>query len=431
MRYFKVDPTRSQLVVPIKFYQMNLMGAINRARKTTPDLLVNGDDTLPTWSKFAKDPLKAAGFWQGMIEAMFYSRHNLPEIDIQRQLNKVQSPFQVVMMFLPGSLSNSALADVVNLTQQSMRGWKVLEISGAAKYNGKRIKNKNAEKITRNVIDECRETNTPVLILSRGMAQRSYSVGEIDTLILAYDNGEVGATTQKISRALTPSDIHKVGRIFSLSFDPNKDDKFDTMLLAAAANISHRKSMEIDRALRAVIETVDIFSCGPDGASLIKEDEYLAQVLDRNSLTRVLGQQSVPYLLTKAEADLLFSSNSGYARLTPTDKTDKGKTTNLVPHQSALRSQIDNTEQKFWDKVRKVLTTIVEHLPYITVMTGHTDIKEALKCCSTNQDYNDYIVEEFGFGPMFIIDLFDRGVINYELAMLTNVAKVSNLKRVS
>jgi hypothetical protein len=424
LKHFKVDKKRTKLVVPVKFYQMNLQGALEKARKIDPSIFVGGTDHLPSWSKFAKDPIKAKGFWTRMLEAVFLGQANLPELNVELQTQEVSdSGFKVVMMFLPGSLTNDNLKTVVSYTKQTLKGYHVLEISGAGTHNGKKISNKNAEKITNEVIETCKKTDTPLIILSRGMAQRSYSIGEITELYLCYDEGEAGATTQKISRCLTPSIEGKNGHIFSLSFDPNRDDKFDAMMLATAQNYAKRKGVDIDKALTKVIKTIDIFECTEDGSVSIDPDTYLNQLLERNSVTRITGKQADLSVMTIDEIIALANGNSEYSRLTKTDVAEKGKT-GLNNKKVSSRDKMSKEDLKLVDKARKTLTTIVEHLPYVVIMTAKDSIKDALTVCCHEEDYNVYINQEFGVSAAAILGFFERGILNYDLATLhTKAAK--------
>ena len=427
LKHFQVDHTRTALVVPVEFYQMNLIKAVNQARKLDPDLFADGDDYLPSWSKFAKDPIKAKGFWTRMLQAVFLGQGNLPELSIELQTREIsQDGFKVAMMFVPGSMRNEHLKTTVALTKQTLKGWEVLEISGVGEYNGKKISNKNAEKITKEVVEVCRESGTPLLILSRGMAQRSYSIGDITELYLCYDEGDAGATTQKISRELTPSKVGKIGRIFSLSFDPNRDDKFDTMMIAAAENYAGRKGIDVDEALRKVINTIDIFACGEDGRVEIDHDTYLQQILERKSLTRAMGKQAYMDLLSFDEIRMFAEGNQNYDRLDKTDAADKGKAGDKNNNMQK-KGQLSKEDLELIDKARKALTTIVEHLPYLSIMTKSDTVRETLVRCDQKEDYRDYVCNEFGVPPNIILDLFDRGVLNYDLASLMKSAKVLNL----
>jgi hypothetical protein len=427
LKHFKVDPQRSKLVVPVEFYQMNLIRAVEQARKLDPELFVDGDDYLPSWSKFAKDPIRAKGVWTRMLQAVFLGQNSLPEMSVAEQVAVAEDTegFQVAMMFLPGSMKNEHLKTTVKITQQVLSNWEILEISGVGEYNGKKISNKNAEKITKEVIEQCREKGKPLLILSRGMAQRSYSIGEITSLYLCYDEGDAGATTQKISRALTPSHTGKIGRIFSLSFDPNRDDKFDTMMIAAAENYARRKGVDVDEALRRVISTVDIFACGKDGSVRIEIDAYLQQILARNSLVRICGKQANINELSLAEIQLLALGNASYSKLDKTAVADRGKSG--ISKAKGKSTVLSNEDLKMVDKARKVLATIVEHLPYLAIMTQSDSIRDSLVRCSEVDDYADYVEQEFGVSPDTILEFFDRGVLNYDLASLQKSAKVAQL----
>jgi hypothetical protein len=427
LKHFTVDPKRSQLVVPVEFYQMNLIRAVEQARKLDPELFVDGDDYLPSWSKFAKDPIRAKGFWTRMLQAVFLGQNSLPEISVAEQVAVADDTegFQVAMMFLPGSMKNEHLKTTVKITQQVLSNWEILEISGVGEHNGKKISNKNAEKITKEVIEKCRITGKPLLILSRGMAQRSYSIGEITSLYLCYDEGDAGATTQKISRALTPSQVGKIGRIFSLSFDPNRDDKFDTMMIAAAQNYAKRKGVDVDEALRRVISTIDIFACGKDGSVRIEIDHYLQQILDRNSLSRMVGKQADINELSIDEIRLLALGNANYSKLAKIEAAAKGKAgVNKAKGKPAVLSKEDF---KMIDKARKVLATIVEHLPYLAIMTQSSSIRDSLVRCTEVSDYAEYVEQEFSVSPSTILEFFDRGVLNYDLASLQKSAKVAQL----
>jgi hypothetical protein len=427
LKHFKVDPTRTKLVVPVEFYQMNLIRALEQARKSDPDLFAD-EDEKPGWSKFAKDPIRAKGFWTRMLQAVFLGQANLPELNIELQTREVSADgFKVAMMFLPGSMKNEHLKTTVAITKQTLKGWEVLEISGVGEHNGKKISNKNAEKITNEVIENCRETGTPLLILSRGMAQRSYSIGEITELYLCYDEGDAGATTQKISRALTPSQEGKIGRIFSLSFDPNRDDKFDTMMIAAAQNYAKRKGVDVDEALRRVINTIDIFACSESGRINIDHDTYLQQILNRSSLSRMVGKQADMDDLSLSEIAMLAAGNQNYSLLSKTDSADKGKSGSNATKQDKKRSLMSKEDLKLIDKARKTLTTIVEHLPYLAIMTQSNTIKDSLEKCNQNEDYREYVTNEFGVTPDKILNLFERGVLNYDLASLQKSAKVLQL----
>ena len=425
LKYFKIDQGRCQLVVPTEFYQANLSKALEYARREDPELFRDGD-SLGSWSKFAKDPIRSKGLYTRMLKSFYFSQENIPELDADLQVG-IPAGISIDMMFLSGSITNKNLILVSKITEQTLPGYRVLVISGEGVYSGKKICNRNAEKITKSIIEECRENNTPLLIISRGMAQRSYSIGEIGRVLLCYDEGDSGATMQKIARVLTPSTSEKIGRIFSMSFDPNRDDKFDTLFIASAQNYAKRKNIDIDEALRCVIKVADIFACSADGRVEIDADAYLQQLLSRSSLTRLVGKQADLSQLSFTELTALANGNAHYNHLDRVDATErgqigqkKGKSVNGVSE--------DKDAAKLLDQARKVLATIVEHLPYLAFMTKTDSVRASLIKCNEIDDYKEYVTEEFGATPEQILDFFDRGILNYDLASLQKSAKTFQLK---
>ena len=425
LKNFKVDTARHSLVVGVEFYQMGMARAVELARKTDPELFVDGDDRLPSWSKFAKDPIKAKGFWVCMLEAVFLGKHSMNELNVDLQTRNAKS--KVAMMFLPGSIRRSKkvdhLVEVVDITKQVLKGWHVIPVYGVETNNRK------AEKHVLEEIENAEKRGENVLIISAGMAQRSFSIGAITELYLCYDEGDAGATTQKISRALTPSEAGKVGRIFSLSFDPNRDDKFDTMMLAAAQNYAKRKGIEEAAALRVIIDTIDIFSCSVDGKVHIDPDAYLMQLLERKSISRITGRQADIAELGYDEMMALAEGNADYSRAGKADVAASGKTSETVTKKKGQKkAKVDREQLKLEDKVRKVLTTIVEHLPYIAHMTGVFTVVGSLRRSEEVADYREYVIEQFGVAPLTIVDLFERGVIPLGLASLQQAAETVKLK---
>lgn len=432
LKHFTVDASRHLKIPPVEFYQMNLSSLVQYTRRLHPDLFIDGElDHLPSWSKFAKNPNRAQGFFTNMLQAVFLGMHNADELNVSFQANGKLNKHRVAMMFLPGSMKNEALGDALQFAQLALPGWKIIEISGQAIINGRKMTNALAEDAVSREINEAESSGKPVLIISRGMAQRSFSIGEISELYLCYDGGDVGATTQKISRALTAYDEMKVGRIFSLSFDPNRDDKFDCSLIEAAQNYAKSTNAELPEALRKVLGTLDIFSCQEDGSVKIDLDTYLVQVLERNSLSRMVGAQADIDLLSDADIRDLAEGEGSYDRLEKTEAADKGKTHKDQTKKSTKPASAESDEKVTEDlrkRARETLVAIVEYLPYLMFATKSDSIKHSLQICQQNGEFRQYVLDAFKVSPAKIIDLFERRILNYDMAGLQRSAKIASLK---
>ena len=211
LKYFAVDPSRHQLVVDVEFYQMNLASVVEIARTAEPDAFVENGIFLPSWSKFAAQPVKAKGFFVNMLQAVFEGKGGDDSLNVDFQTGRrAREGTKVAMMFLPGSTTNANLQEIRPIAEQALRGFRVVLVSGAEDMT-----NATAEREVREAIELAEKQSQHVLILSAGMAQRSFSIPQITELYLAYDTGDSGATIQKMSRTLTPHRAGNVGRVIS------------------------------------------------------------------------------------------------------------------------------------------------------------------------------------------------------------------------
>lgn len=412
LKYFKIDPTRHSLVVDVEFYQMDLKSAVEFARINDPEAFDEDGIYLPSWSKFGANPVKAKGFWTRMLQAVFLGQHGWDELNVELQFGDV-ADHRVAMMFLPGSVRNVNLDTAAKLAQQALPGYMVVPIYG------EEMTNRSAEKDVMSAIETAREKDQSVLLLSAGMAQRSFSVGVISELYLAYDQGDNGATIQKISRVLTPEDPGKVGRIVSLSFDPNRDDKFDTLLIETALNYKSSRSVKSAKeAMRDVLRTVDIFRCSVDGAIKLNGDAYLEQAIERKSVSRVVGKVADISKLTIAELTALAYGRADVFRAAKQEAAERGKTRDKPALNKNKNNSNISADAKLVDQVRKVITTIVENLDVVVGGTDSDSLNQAFKQIDRSPEYQKEIKEEFGIEYGLIKELFDRGIINSDLIEL-------------
>jgi len=410
LKNFKINTTRDLLAPDFACYQMNLNGPVEAAIAAGVD-----PDLLGSWSKFAAHPMKARGFFSRVLEAVFKGQGNFDELNTNIQTEN-WSGTRVAMMFV--SAKNTQMDMIDTIANETLDAWRVVTLTGARKYNGKKISNRNVQKIVSEVVEEAARDNKSVLIISNNLAQRSFSIPEITELYLAYDGGEMGATLQKMSRALTPGNASKTGRIFSLSFDPNRDDKFDAMIVETAVNIKRRKNMtSIAEALRSVLSTVDIFSCTKDGAVALDKDSYLAAALARNAVSRVLGKvinlSSVPADILAAIAE----GNSNYLRNETQNRTAKGKTREAANKKKQGTAK-DNADAKLIAKAREVVVSILENLDIIIEGTGSHILNDAMEIIRSDVEYQECVAEEFGVDYEVIDYIFANNIIKQEHAEL-------------
>jgi hypothetical protein len=411
LNHFSVDVSRHQLVVDVEFYQMNLASVVEIARTSEPDAFIEDGVFLPSWSKFAANPVRAKGFFTNMLQAVLEGKGSDDSLNADYQTGRrAKEGMKVAMMFLSGSTTNANLQEIKPIAEQALCGFRVVLVSGAED-----ISNATAERTVKEEIELATKTGQHVLILSAGMAQRSFSIPQISELYLAYDTGDNGATIQKMSRTLTPHKVGKVGRVISLSFDPNRDDKFDSMMIETAQNYKKNHGIkDLKQALRDVLRTVDIFKCQPDGAVKIEVDEYLAQALARKSIDRVIGKIAPVNELTAAEVRALASGNVDVFRAARKEAAARGKTRLVAvkTKSSGIRSSASEKDLKL---AREMIVTISENIDIIRYYGGST-IEEAFALMDADgvSIQND-VTEQFGVDYDLVKCLVLTNFINRDL----------------
>jgi hypothetical protein len=408
LKRFKVNKERDLLAPDFECYQMDLTGPVN-------DAIASGEvdeefKLLPSWAKFSQNPIKSKGFFSRTLKALFLGQGGHDELNVDLQSNQYGANKRTAMMFLPSNTRNEMLKIIGNIALEVLLGYEVIVLCGDVWHNGKRITNRNAEKVVKEIVEKGKHT----LIIAAQMAQRSFSVAQISELYLAYDKGENGATIQKMSRALTPGDIGKVGRIYSLSFDPNRDDKFDSMIIETAINYKRRNGIKsLQEAIKGVLRTIDIFKCTKDGSVKMDVDNYLALAMARKGISRVLGKVVNMRLLSNEDIVALADGNKSYFRNQKRGSAMLGKTRESKK-QGVRNEKKDLTFEKQIARAREVITTIIENLDFIIYGTNSGILTEAMKKLESNTDYQKTVEEEFNVPFETISFLFENKVIKQE-----------------
>jgi len=414
LKHFVVDTTRDTLVPDMRLYQLDLsepvMQSVAAGEFDDEDMKL-----LPSWSKFAAHPQKAKGFFVRMLETVFLGKHGVDKanVDLQTQNWFGREKQKTAMMFVPGStkVQDGQLAAIGVIAQSALPAWRVIVLGGNILVGGQKVRNANAEQKVLEQIEQAVKLNQSVLIISSLMAQRSFSIPQITELYLAYDSGEVGATIQKMSRVLTPGrDPNKVGKIISLSFDPNRDDKFDSMLLETTFNITKQNpKRSAAEVLSEVLSTVDIWKGSAHSSVQVNKDSYLSQVLARKSVSRVIGSTAD---LSQLDPDCIRELATGvvaYERANPVAAVPKGKT-KIMPKKAKPAKEKDTAVNEM-RKARERITAIVENIDVIRDGSGCLLLQEALEVIKDDPDTQESIAEEFGVRWETVQRLFDQGII--------------------
>lgn len=407
LKLFKKDINRDRVYASVEGYQLDLIPVVNQAKK-----LHDNVDELPSWAKLVANPVKGRGWYVTLIEGMFLGKHNLEGINVELLVQSTGGKLderRVAMMFFPDNTKVDNLIEIGRITKSILPGWSVVVLNGKTVLSGGRDCESKVDEIINS-------TTNNVLIISAKMAQRSFSEELISEVYLSYDKGQDGANIQKMSRAFTSNSDNKIARIFSLSFNPNRDDKLDTMVFQAALNQVEKKGKsDIREELRRVYRSIDIFSCKSDGVAIkLEVDEYVKQALEKKGISRVMGKKSDLTLLSKSQIQALLIGNVDYLRNEIKEHAEIGKTKDSNP--KTPEKKVEKPSENEIEKVREVIITIIEHSDVIMLAAknkGAKTIVEALQVFEDNK-WTKIIEEEFGVKYDVVKYLYTMGIIKGE-----------------
>jgi hypothetical protein len=413
LKYFSMDKTRDTLYPKLKGYQVDLTSSVNKAIKLER---LKDDDfkLLPSWLKFVSHPMKSKGWFITLLEALFKGKHSLNDTNIDYQFEETTSR-RIAMMFFPDNTRKEHLEVIGNITQQTLPEYEVIIL------NGDTTTQKKAEAKVKKIIEE--NPTKSILILSAKMAQRSFSIKQLDELYLCYDKGQNGATIQKMSRALTPNDDTKISKIISLSFDPNRDDKFDALLVETALNLLKSKKpneTDIREQLKRILGSIDIFSCTESGAIPINIDSFVESSLQRKTISRVMGNKTdvsgipndILVALAEGKIDYVRNQIQSKAIIGKTKESEKKPIKGTRETKSATQVQIQ--------KVREMMVTIYENSDILLKSAKQLGAKNMIDSFRVfeEQGWEDDITKEFEVEYdiikwLFVTEKINSNWVNY------------------
>ena len=371
IKNFQLSIERDLYYPGIKLFQMDLRRIVEEAISKNE---IQDEDLkkLPSWQKFVKNPYKSKSFFTKVLQSVFLGHHSHDELNSDFQMSaakELRRKRRVAMMFLPHNTEVKNISLIEIIAKDSLPEYRIIKLTGMERATS----NENAERYVKMQLEAYPDDN--FLIISSQIGQRSFSVGEIDELYLAYDNGDNGATIQKISRALTGQDIDKVGKIFSLSFDPNRDDKFSGAILQAADGLSKKRGTDIRTELKNVLSSVDIFSCLGEGAILVQIDEFIQRTIDNSTMGKAISMMTPVDELPFNEILELANGSGWGGDSAEMEIAQKGKTTD--EKREVLRNGKEG-EINLIAAARETLLNIIENSDLLIVSTGCKDIKSAV-----------------------------------------------------
>lgn len=423
LNLFGIDKSRDLLIPDREFFRVDVRSAVEKAKK---ELEKQGDDfaKLASWRKCEQFPNKAKGFLVQFIRGLKLGMDDLLNVDYQLEVSGLRpmhryrdkdsgNSIMVEMLFHGGAVRNDQLIQIGKIYQTELgTGTKVITLCGDNTINGIKFSNANAQKKILDLLKDCAEKGQNVLIVGARMGQRSFSIPGLGAVYLCYDKGQEGATRQKLSRALTSDTLDKVGRIVTCSFDPNRDDKIDSEILATANNITERKGMSWFDSLKYVVSTTAAYDFTESGAIKIDPDLWIRDCVDQRRIHRQIGAMVNYTKFDKTTIEEWANSDQDYSRNDPTDTTDSGNVWAKEKPKTNLKSKgsdpLTKEELDIKNAAKRAIATFLENFHYIKDSTNKTSVKEMLDEIRKSKEDQKWMYEYYGIS----IATIDRSIIS-------------------
>ena len=256
------------------------------------------------------------------------------------------------------------------------------------------------------------------MIISNIMAQRSFSISEIQTLYLMYDGGQLGSTIQKISRVLTAGSKDKIANVICMSLDPNREDKIiDFVVESARSLMKNNKNIKtLTQAMQEVLACMPIYEFGKDGNRVkLEKDEYLEKIASQNDMEKVFGRTAD---LTKVSIEdiMELAGASGY-KATKTKVFSKGKAKDVKRMMKKMSAKKNKRPERL---AQAALVNIFKNLHTLSVNSNTKDLNKSIEYCVKNKDARYGVEKTFDVSIDLIKRLYNQGAINQEHADVLN-----------
>ena len=367
------------------------------------------------WSKLLKDVKTSKNVLSNLIKGLF-GVHGVRLTYIMELMTKdVEKDVTMVFASTPDKKQQSLLVD---LFREVLGPQYIVEL-----INSDETSNRKVEEQAEKTIAYAKKNGNKVVFVSKDMASRSFSISEIDTVILMFDRGSYSTITQKVSRVLTPGLTYKGqpkthGNIISLSLDPNREDisPIDEYIVYESEKVQVN---DLNDGIQRVLKSMDIFTNDNGDIEPIEVDVYADRLINSSTLIKLGCETSkVDKIIVDSNlVDMLLGievPEDVKERLMGVDSS-KVKRTKDEP-QTKEEKEMGKKVEDIRMKIKKVLNNIVENAVEISEINNceSDDIIETLTMIN-NKGLCNEVVHEVGVNCVVVKEIIMMGGISYKL----------------
>jgi hypothetical protein len=367
------------------------------------------------WFKLLRDVKTSKNVLSNLIKGLF-GVHGVRLTYIMELMTKdAEKDVTMVFTSTPDKKQQSLLVD---LFREVLGPQYIIEL-----INGDETSNREVEDQAKKTIAYAKENGKKVVFVSKDMASRSFSISEIDTVILMFDRGSYSTITQKVSRVLTPGLTYKGipktnGNIISLSLDPNREDvsPIDEYIVYESEKVQVN---DLNDGIQRVLKSMDIFTNDNGDIEPIEVDIYAERLINSSTLIKLGCETSkVDKIIVDSNlVDMLLGievPDDVKERLMGVDssKVKRTKDESQTKEEKEMGKKVEDIRMK----IKKVLNNIVENAVEISEINNceSDDIIETLTMINDKGFCNE-VIHEVGINCEMVKQIIMIGGLSYKL----------------
>lgn len=410
------------IVVP-QFMRLSLRGVIENFNSIQ-------DEYKTDWNKLFSDVDKAKPILSNLVKSLFGEYNGKLTYLVDLNTSEI-SPKDVTMIFA-GTPDKKQQKKFSTLVQDSLGPQYIVDL-----VNGDETSNREVEERAKGIVARAKREGKKVVFISKDMGSRSFSVSEIDTVMLMFDRGSYATISQKVSRVLTPGKTYRGGKkvygnVISLSLDPNREqvNPIDEYLVYEGEKVQVN---ELSDGIHRVLRSVNIFVNDNGMMEPIVSDEYADKLISSSALIRV-GMETVKVDSVINDVDLVKLLTGVEVNNQSNEERIEGVDSSKVIRTDEEKVKEDKKNQKVVEdlrqKLKEVLSNIVENI---------VEISEIDNCESDNiittldmideKGYCEEVVYEVGVDCQTVKKIILTGALSEKLlnTIITSYNKEENL----
>ena len=402
--YSQLEQTEDS-IVKRKFYMLE----VDSLKKDVEEL---DERVQPSWTKIWGKPYANTSF----ISELFKSFVGENELRTELNLSNITND-NINMFMLLVSANNKEMTQIKKIADEVIPDYHIKVL------NGDYSSNKQAEYETIKEMNEARIAGKKgMIVIANQMGSRSYSVPAIQASIIAYDRGSVDATNQKTSRPLTPPTLSKpmwdgsldkeFGYIIDLSFDPNRSENIERLLVDEIIQVSKSEDLDFPTATSFVLSSINCFKMRYGTAVEVDEEDMFDLLGDNENLLRVAD--------VTVDVESAMDLIDDLANVTASGKQDK-KTREAVNTAKNKITEGDQNSRTPTDAEKRELEKIINNAVralnmsatsvYILADGGNT-YKDCIERIASNAEDAQEFEELFGVTPSIVEIILEREILN-------------------